>query len=101
MEVEAEGFPDLCTLAPSLAELLGVQQATRAHCLHALWRYVQANKLQARYPTQYPPQYVHHCGRCLCGMHCLSAGGGLACGAAGIAHNLWSCSYPHTCMLYP
>ena len=48
VEVEAEGFPDLCTLAPNLAELLGVQQASRAAVLHALWRYIQANKLQAR-----------------------------------------------------
>ncbi len=48
VEVEAEGAPELFTLSPQLAELLGVRHDSRPRILHALWQYIRTHKLQVR-----------------------------------------------------
>lgn len=46
VEVEAEYAPELFTLQPQLADLVGMLHGTRQSILHTLWHYIHLNKLQ-------------------------------------------------------
>ena len=50
IEVNAEHAPELFTLSPPLADLVGMQHGSRQRVLHALWHYISLNKLQVLAP---------------------------------------------------
>jgi len=63
VEVEAEYAPELFTLQPQLADLVGMLHGTRQSILHALWHYIHLNKLQVLSQRQSRCMLLlsHHC----------------------------------------